>query len=69
MSRSSSRGWVCSPGQYVYADLAGAVVVPHGQLDEVLAEARRIEADDARFRAQIAREELAGPVAGGEQEP
>ncbi len=56
------------PGQYVYADSAGAVVVPPGQLDEVLAEARRIEADDARFRAQIAREDLAGPVAGGGQE-
>ena len=55
-------------GQYVYADSAGAVVVPPGQLDEVLAEARRIEADDARFRAQIAGEDLAGPVAGGAQE-
>ena len=40
-------------------------VVPPGQLDEVLAEARRIEADDARFRAEIAREDLTGPVAGG----
>ena len=56
------------PGQYVYADSAGAVVVPPGQLDEVLAEARRIEADDARFRAEIAREDLTGPVAGGGQE-
>jgi 4-hydroxy-4-methyl-2-oxoglutarate aldolase len=56
------------PSQYVYADSAGAVVIPPGQLDEVLAEARRIEADDARFRAQIAREDLAGPVAGGGQE-
>ena len=56
------------PGQYVYADSAGAVVVPPGQLDEVLAEARRIEADDARSRAEIAREDLTGPVAGGGQE-
>jgi 4-hydroxy-4-methyl-2-oxoglutarate aldolase len=55
------------PGQYVYADSAGAVVVPSGQLDDVLAEARRIEADDARFRAEIAREDLTGPVAGGGQ--
>jgi 4-hydroxy-4-methyl-2-oxoglutarate aldolase len=55
------------PGQYVYADSAGAVVVPSGQLDDVLAEARRVEADDARFRAEIAREDLTGPVAGGGQ--
>lgn len=55
------------PGQYVYADSAGAVVVPSGQLDDVVAEARRIEADDARFRAEIAREDFTGPVARGGQ--
>lgn len=52
------------PGQYVYADSAGAVVIPDQQLDEVLAEARRIEADDERFRAEIAREELSGSPEG-----
>ena len=28
------------PGQYVYADAAGAVVIPEGEVDDVLAEAR-----------------------------
>src|SRR5688572_18608603 len=45
-----------TPGQYVYADSSGAVVIPEGQLEEVLAEARRIVADDERSRADIARE-------------
>jgi len=48
------------PGQYVYADSSGAVVIPEGQLDEVLAEARKIEAADERFRAEIVREDLSG---------
>jgi regulator of RNase E activity RraA len=52
------------PGQYVYADSAGAVVIPDGQLDEVLAEARKIGAEDARFRAEIARENLSGSPEG-----
>jgi len=46
------------PGQYVYADSSGAVVIPDGQFDEVLAEARKIEVEDERFRAEIAREDL-----------
>jgi len=45
------------PGQYVYADSSGAVVIPEDQLEEVLAGAREISADDERFRADIAREE------------
>ena len=45
------------PGQYVYADSSGAVVIPEGQLEEVLAEARKITADDERYRTEIAREE------------
>ena len=45
------------PGQYVFADSSGAVVIPAGQVDEVLAEARRIEASDAASRDQIAREQ------------
>ena len=46
------------PGQYVFADSSGAVVLPIGQVDEVLAEARRVEAEDAGFRSDIARERL-----------
>ena len=52
------------PGQYVFADSSGAVVIPDGQIDEVLAEARKIEAEDGRFRAEIAREDLSGSSEG-----
>ncbi len=52
------------PGQYVYADSSGAVVIPDGQLEEVLAEARKIEAADERFRAEIEREDLSGSPEG-----
>jgi 4-hydroxy-4-methyl-2-oxoglutarate aldolase len=45
------------PGQYIFADSSGAVVIPASHLDRVLAEARSIEADDARSRAAIARED------------
>ena len=44
------------PGQYVFADASGAVVIPDGQITEVLAEARRVEATDAGFREKISRE-------------
>lgn len=47
-----------SPGQYVYADSSGAVVVPENEIDEVLAGARRVESEDKDFRAQISRERL-----------
>ena len=45
------------PGQYVFADSSGAVVIPDGQIEQVLAEARKIEAADAAVRDQIAREQ------------
>jgi 4-hydroxy-4-methyl-2-oxoglutarate aldolase len=48
------------PGQYVFADASGGVVIPVGQIDEVVTEARRIEAEDAGFREQIAGERLHG---------
>jgi 4-hydroxy-4-methyl-2-oxoglutarate aldolase len=44
------------PGQYVFADSSGAVVIPSSHLDRVLAEAHSIEAEDARSRAGIAGE-------------
>ena len=50
------RGVGVIPGVYVFADSSGAVVIPPGDLERVLAEARSIEADDARSRAEIARE-------------
>jgi 4-hydroxy-4-methyl-2-oxoglutarate aldolase len=46
------------PGQYVFADSSGAVVIPDGQIDDVLAGARAVNAEDAGFRAQIATERL-----------
>jgi 4-hydroxy-4-methyl-2-oxoglutarate aldolase len=46
------------PGQYVFADSSGAVLIPDGQIDEVLAEARKVEATDAASRDQISREQV-----------
>jgi 4-hydroxy-4-methyl-2-oxoglutarate aldolase len=51
------RGVGVVPGAYVFADSSGAVVIPPGDLERVLAEAQSIEADDARSRAEIARED------------
>jgi regulator of RNase E activity RraA len=48
------------PGSYVFADSSGAVVIPDGQIDEVLAEARKVEAADAASRDQIAHEQARG---------
>ncbi|MFH8445330.1 RraA family protein [Streptomyces sp. NPDC018026] len=41
------------PGDYVYADASGAVVVPAASLRQVIEEAARIEADDDRSIEQI----------------
>ena len=46
------------PGQYLFADSSGAVVIPDGQIEEVLAGARRVKTDDQRYREEIDREEL-----------
>ena len=50
------RGVGVVPGNFVFADSSGTVVIPDAELEQVLAEARQIEADDARYRAEIARE-------------
>jgi 4-hydroxy-4-methyl-2-oxoglutarate aldolase len=55
------------PGQYVYADAAGAVVIPEGEIDHVLAEARKIESEDEVFRARIAGEGLSGTSTGASE--
>jgi 4-hydroxy-4-methyl-2-oxoglutarate aldolase len=44
------------PGQYVFADSSGAVVIPDEQIDEVIDGARAVEAEDARYREEIERE-------------
>ncbi len=46
------------PGQYVFADSSGAVVIPDVEIEEVLAEARNVQATDATIRDQIAREQI-----------
>jgi 4-hydroxy-4-methyl-2-oxoglutarate aldolase len=51
-------GVAVMPGQYVFADRSGAVVIPDKQIEDVLADARSVEADDARYRDQISGERL-----------
>jgi 4-hydroxy-4-methyl-2-oxoglutarate aldolase len=55
------------PGQYVYADAAGAVVIPEDQVDVVLAEARKIVTEDEAFRARIGDEAGPGPSGGASE--
>jgi 4-hydroxy-4-methyl-2-oxoglutarate aldolase len=43
------------PGNYVFADSSGALVIPDGEIDDVLEEARRIKEGDAASRDRIAR--------------
>src|SRR5688572_15305960 len=54
------RGVGVIPGQYVFADSSGAVMIPPGDLERALAEARSIKADDARYREEIVGED--GPA-------
>lgn len=45
---------VCvTPGDYVFADAAGAVVIPRASIERVLQEAARIDAEDAESVARI----------------
>jgi regulator of RNase E activity RraA len=44
------------PGDYVYADASGAVVIPRASLERVLEEALRVEAEDARSLREIGAE-------------
>jgi regulator of RNase E activity RraA len=45
------------PGDYLYADTSGAVVIPQTSLQRVIDEALRVEAEDARSVEEIATEE------------
>jgi len=47
------------PGSYIFADASGAVVIPSAQIEAVIGEARRIEAEDAAHRERIATEGFA----------
>ena len=54
-------GGVCViPGDYVYADASGAVVIPRGSLQRVIDEALGVEAEDARSLEEIATEQPQG---------
>jgi regulator of RNase E activity RraA len=44
------------PGDYVYADASGAVVIPRASLERVIEEALKIEAEDAESMQEIASE-------------
>ncbi|MGY1433769.1 RraA family protein [Streptomyces reniochalinae] len=46
------------PGDYVFADSAGAAVIPAGSLPRVLDEAARVDAEDTEAAAQIRSENL-----------
>ncbi|KIF75896.1 dimethylmenaquinone methyltransferase [Streptomyces sp. 150FB] len=46
-----------TPGDYIYADSSGAVVIPAHSLPDVAAEARRIDADDRADLSQIRTED------------
>lgn len=60
-------GGVCvMPGDYVYADFAGAVVIPAGSVRHVLEEAVRIEGEDDRT-AELIRTEDPARLRSGEQ--
>jgi regulator of RNase E activity RraA len=51
-------GGVCViPGDYVYAESSGAVVIPRASLQRVIDEALKVEAEDARMLDEIAAEQ------------
>jgi regulator of RNase E activity RraA len=52
------------PGQYVFADASGAVVIPEAEIDDVLSDALEIRAQDAHTREQIAAERRATTNSG-----
>jgi regulator of RNase E activity RraA len=53
------------PGQYVFADGSGAVLIPDGQIEDVIAGARAIVAEDAGFMEEMKGERLRGPASEG----
>ena len=46
------------PGQYVFADSSGALIIPDGQVEEVIAGARAVQAEDNRYRSEIRQERM-----------
>jgi regulator of RNase E activity RraA len=59
-------GGVCvTPGDYVYADASGAVVIPRASLKRVIDEALGVEAEDAWSLEEIAHEQRGRSSHGG----
>lgn len=57
------------PGQYVFADDSGAVVIPEPDIDAVLAGAVTVGKEEAEFRARIAQGRVTGEAGtDGQQE-
>lgn len=56
------------PGQYVFADDSGAVVIPEPDIDAVLAGAVSVRDEDAEFRARIAQERATGGAGADAQQ-
>jgi regulator of RNase E activity RraA len=48
------------PGDYLFADASGAVVIPRASLPRVIDEALRVEAEDTRMLEEIATEQAGG---------
>jgi len=46
------------PDQYVFADSSGGVVIPDGQVEEVIAGAGAVAAEDDEYRSEIRQERL-----------
>ena len=51
------------PGEYIFADSSGAVVIPGSQVEAILKEAHAVEEEDARFINEI-RAEDSSPTTG-----
>ncbi len=56
------------PGDYVYADKSGAVIVPAAVATQVMTAARKIVQDDRRFLEEIRDEKPDDIRAGGSRE-
>ena len=55
------------PGDHVFADRSGAVVIPAGEVEDVIAEARRIGDEDEDARRRIADEPIGGWPSGRDE--
>jgi regulator of RNase E activity RraA len=52
------------PGNFIFADSSGAVVIPESQIEDVLEEANRVGDEDASSIDEIRSEDPSGTVGG-----